>query len=91
MAHFCELDKKNIIKRVIVVHNNELLVDGKEVEAKGIEFLQGIFGQDTKWVQCSYNSNFRGFFPSCNDRYDEENDVFIDTKNTIPKEEWTNY
>tara|TARA_R100000329_G_scaffold28958_1_gene26679 strand:+ start:586 stop:867 length:282 start_codon:yes stop_codon:yes gene_type:complete len=77
MAHFCELDKNNIIKRILVVNNNELLEDGKEVENKGIEFLKNIFGQNTNWVQCSYNSNFRGFYPAPNDFYDKEKDTFV--------------
>jgi hypothetical protein len=38
MAHFAELNKSNIVTQVIVVHNNELLVDGVELEAKGVEF-----------------------------------------------------
>ena len=40
MAHFAELDENNIVTRVVVIHNNELLDDeGNESEAKGIAFL----------------------------------------------------
>jgi hypothetical protein len=28
MAHFAELDENNIVTQVLVVHDNELLVDG---------------------------------------------------------------
>jgi hypothetical protein len=39
MAHFAELDDNNIVKQVIVVHNNELLDEsGNESEQKGIDF-----------------------------------------------------
>ena len=37
MAHFAELDENNIVTRVIVVHNNELLDGETESEAKGVE------------------------------------------------------
>ena len=33
MAHFAELNENDIVQRVIVVHNNELVVDGIESEA----------------------------------------------------------
>lgn len=77
MAHFAELNAYNIVQRVLVVHNNELLEDGQEVEAKGIAFLQGLFGLRTKWVQTSYNANFRGRYAGIGDMYDEVNDVFL--------------
>lgn len=90
MAHFAELDEDNIIKRVIVVSNNELLVDGKEVEQKGIDFCKSLYGNDSNWVQCSYNHNFRGFYPNSKDWYDKENDVFVGYKK-LPKHLQKNY
>ena len=57
MAHFAQIDENNIVTQVIVVHNNELLDNGIEVEAKGIAFCQSLFGGN--WVQTSYNANFR--------------------------------
>ena len=80
MAHFAELDEDNIIKRVIVVNNNELLVDNKESETKGIEFCKSLYGENTNWVQCSYNNRIRGFYPSAGDYYDKDNDVFVGAK-----------
>ena len=59
MAHFAQLDDNNIVTQVIVVANNELLLDGVESEVKGILFCKSLFGEDTKWVQTSYNGNFR--------------------------------
>lgn len=41
MAHFAELGMDNIVQRVIVVHNNELLDgDGVEQESLGVAFCQ---------------------------------------------------
>jgi len=75
MAHFAELDSKNIVLRVIVVHNNELLdADGNEVEQKGINFCRNLLGGT--WVQTSYNANFRGCFACRGQIYDAEQDIF---------------
>lgn len=77
MAHFAQLDENNIVTGVLVV-NNEKLIDesGNESEQKGIDFLKGLFGQDTKWVQTSYNGNFRDKYAGIGDLYDEANDIF---------------
>lgn len=76
MAHFAELDDNNIVTNVIVVHNNELLDDkGIESEWKGIEFCIQHFGG--RWVQTSYNANFRGKYAGINFTYDETLDEFI--------------
>jgi hypothetical protein len=85
MAHFAELDENNIVKQVIVVHNNELLVDGVESEAKGIEFCQSLFGGT--WVQTSYNNNFRKTFAGIGMLYDHIRDAFIAPKANCHNEE----
>ena len=78
MAHFAQLDNNNIVIQVIVVHNNELLdQNGNEIEQKGIDFCKSLFGQDTKWVQTSYNAKFRGKYAATDDVYDEINNIFI--------------
>ena len=57
MAHFAELNEDNVVLRVTVIHNNEMLdEDGNEQESNGVEFLQSLFGEDTIWKQCSYNT-----------------------------------
>ncbi|NBO56828.1 MAG: hypothetical protein EBU84_20035 [Actinobacteria bacterium] len=58
MAHFAKLDENNVVTQVIVVHNNELMDNGVESEAKGIAFCQSLF-PNTNWKQTSYNGNFR--------------------------------
>jgi hypothetical protein len=56
MAHFAELDETNIVKQVIVVHNNELLDEnGNESEQKGIDFCVNLLGGN--WVRTSFNTH----------------------------------
>lgn len=80
MAHFAELDDNNIIKQVIVVHNNELLDNGVESESKGIAFCQSLFGGN--WVQTSYNGNIRKNYAGIGYSYDVVRDAFIPPKPT---------
>ena len=75
MAHFAELNENNIVTRVIVVHNNEITVDGQELEFKGIDFCEGLFGH-RNWIQASYNGNIRYNFAGQGYTYDEDNDAF---------------
>lgn len=78
MAHFAEIDKNNVVLRVIVVNNNELLDEnGVEQEAKGIAFCKTLFGNDTNWVQTSYNGNFKKSYAGVGFTYDEVKDAFI--------------
>ena len=77
MAHFAELDENNKVLRVIVVHNNELLnPEGQEEEIRGIYFCQAHYGQNTKWIQTSYNGNFRKTYANIGWIYDPEKDEF---------------
>lgn len=79
MAHFAELDENDIVLRVVVVHNNELLDEnGNESEQKGIKFCKDHFGEDTIWVQTSYNRTFRKRFAGIGLKYDRQKDMFID-------------
>lgn len=84
MAHFAEIGLNNVVERVIVVHNNELLDEsGNEVEQKGIDFCKSLFGGT--WVQTSYNGNFRGRFAGKGFTYDSDRDAFIAPK---PFDSW---
>tara|TARA_B110000444_G_C18546092_1_gene458033 strand:+ start:141 stop:518 length:378 start_codon:yes stop_codon:yes gene_type:complete len=76
MAHFAELDENNIVTKVIVVHNNELLDGETESEAKGVGFCSTLFGH-TNWVQTSYNSNIRKQFAAAGYTYDSDKDIFV--------------
>ncbi len=78
MAHFAELDSNNKVLRVIVIDNDVTHdEDGVEQEALGIAFCKSIFGEDTNWVQTSYNDNYRGQFAGIDDIYDPVADKFI--------------
>jgi len=81
MAHFAKLDNNNIVTKVIVINNNELLdQDGNEIEQKGIDFCKSLYGQDTNWVQTSYNNKFRKHYAFTGARYDNVLDAFIAPK-----------
>jgi len=56
MAHFARIED-GIVREVIVVNNTELDDNGTESEAKGAAFCRSLFGEDTEWVQTSYNGN----------------------------------
>lgn len=76
MAHFAQLNENNIVTNVIVVNNNELLVDGVESEAKGIEFCQLLFGGN--WIQTSYNGTIRARYAGIGFAYLPNKDIFIE-------------
>lgn len=76
MAHFAEIGPDNIVLRVVVVNNNELLdANGVEQEAKGAGFCQSLFGGT--WIQTSYNAKFRKNYAGEGFTYDLQRDAFI--------------
>ena len=78
MAHFAELDGNNVVLRVIVVNNSELLDEnGNESESKGVAFCKSLHGENTNWKQTSYNSTFRKNFAGIGNTYDASRDAFI--------------
>lgn len=79
MAHFAEIGPDNIVLRVVVVHNNELLDEnGQESEAKGVAFCYKLFGGS--WVQTSYNGSIRKNFAGIGFTYDTSRNAFIPPK-----------
>jgi len=74
MAHFAQIEN-GVVTQVIVVANEELLLDGVENEAKGVEFCQSLFGG--AWVQTSYNGNIRKNYAGLGYIYDNTRDAFI--------------
>ena len=78
MAHFAELDSNDVVTRVIVVANSDTAdASGVEDEAIGIAYLKGLFGENTKWAQTSYNGNIRGRYAGVGFTFDSVNDLFI--------------
>lgn len=81
MAHFAELDENNIVTRVIVVHNNEVQnLPFPESEPLGVEFCKSLYGKNTRWVQTSYNYNFRRMYAGIGCYYDSNLDIFVEIK-----------
>lgn len=78
MAHFAELDENNKVLRVLVVDNSQ--------EHRGEEFLAVDCGLGGRWIQTSYNSNFRGMFAGVGGYYDEAADRFYPSE---PYPSWT--
>jgi hypothetical protein len=74
MAHFAKIEN-GIVTSVIVVHNNELLVDGVETEQKGIQFCQSLFGGT--WIQTSYTNRIRKQYAGIGFTYDADADQFV--------------
>jgi len=86
MAHFAQLDENNVVTQVIVVANDELLLDGVENETKGIMFCKSLLGDDTRWVQTSYNGNIRKNYTGIGFTYDPVADHFFAPQ---PYPSWT--
>ena len=74
MAHFASI-KNGFVDQVIVINNEEV-----PDEATGIAFCKSLFGEDTEWVQTSYNNNFRGRFAGVGMIYDPELDEFLSSQ-----------
>lgn len=69
MAHWAEIDENNVVIRVTVMANDHR--DGNEGGTWLHENLGG------RWIQTSYNANFRGCYAGPGFIYDEDLDEFI--------------
>ena len=68
MSHWAEIDQDNKVIRVLVGDNDD--PNGDEGYQWFVDNLGG------RWVQTSYNGNFRGKFAGFGDYYDEISDLF---------------
>jgi hypothetical protein len=75
MSHFAEIDENNTVIRVLV-GDNSLPNEGYDW------FVENLGG---RWIQTSYNANFRKKYAGMGDTYDEERDAFISPK---PFDSW---
>ena len=75
MAHFARI-QDNIVREVIVI-NNEVLENKPfpESEPIGIAFCKSLYGNDTEWLQTSYNASFRSKYAGSGDKWDGINFV----------------
>ena len=69
MAHFAEINETNTVLRVLVTDNNDPIGD------EGYSWLLENLGG--RWIQTSYNRNFRKNFAGIGFTYDTERDAFI--------------
>jgi hypothetical protein len=85
MAHFAELDENNVVKRVIVVGNDDTSdAHGVEKEHIGAAFCERLLGGT--WKQTSYNGNMRKRYAGIGFAYNAELDAFVPPK---PFASWT--
>jgi len=78
MAHFAYVVNGTVEKVHVVVNAVITDEDGVEQEELGKAFLSELHGYaPNSLIQCSYNGNFRGLYPSKDFTYDEANDVFV--------------
>jgi len=76
MAHFALVDETNTVQEIIVVDNSNLVdSNGYESETVGAKYCSNI--KPGRWVQCSYNNNFRGIYPGIGSLYVEDDDIFL--------------
>jgi len=87
MAHFAELNSNNVVKRVIVVSNDNINnSDGNEDESVGIAFCKSLYGANTNWKQTSYHGNIRKNFAMIGSLYNASLDAFTAPQ---PYSSWT--
>ncbi len=80
MAHFAEIDKNNIVIRVLVACDDDIANNGGDQSDEAAEHFKTVaplssFG--VKWIQTSYTGSFRKQFAGEGDTYDQAKDKFI--------------
>ena len=86
MANFAKMDN-NIVVDVFRISNEDILDEnGNESEALGIAFCKSLFGEDTEWMQTSWNANMRGSYAGIGWSYNSELDIFCEP---LPFPSWT--
>tara|TARA_R110002124_G_C8922858_1_gene511353 strand:- start:587 stop:1129 length:543 start_codon:yes stop_codon:yes gene_type:complete len=79
MALFAELNSENIIQRVIVVANSDVIERGGHESEQAATWVKNTFGKDNpsnNWIQGSEDGSFRGHFPTVGGTYLASEDVF---------------
>jgi len=91
MAHFAELNSNNIVLRVVVACNQDIANNGGELSeqaAKHFENVCPLSENGVRWMQTSYNSNFRGAFAGKGMKYFENLNMFL-ISDIPPYPSWT--
>jgi len=80
MAHFAEIDSNNIVLRVVVGCNQDIANNGGELSESAAEHFKKICPlseNGIKWVQTSYNNNFRKQYAGIGYTFDSTKNKFI--------------
>ena len=80
MAHFAEIDLNNIVLRVNRACNQDIANNGGEQSEQAAEHfatISPLSSNGVKWVQTSYNNNFRKQYAGIGYTYDSVKDKFI--------------
>ena len=80
MAHFAEIDKNNKVLRVVVACNQDIADNGGEQSEQAAEHFKTVcplLSNGVKWVQTSYNHNFRKQYAGKDFTYDATKNKFI--------------
>jgi hypothetical protein len=88
MAHYARVNSENIVIYVTPIPN-EMIIDenGVEVEELAFNHLYETIPDSVgdRWIQTSYNGNFRKKYAGSGDTWNEELDGFIEPK---PFDSW---
>jgi hypothetical protein len=80
MAHFAKINSENIVEQVIVIDNKDIQnLEFPESEIIGQTFIKNL-GLDGKWLQTSYNNNYRNVYAGQGFSYDVQSDNFYPPK-----------
>jgi len=85
VAYFAEIDENNVVLRVIAISNDEAPDPFPDSEPKGQAFIASL-GLKGRWLQTSYNRNFRGRYAGIGYIYYEDRDLFSTPQ---PYPSWT--
>jgi len=83
MAHWAELDINNNVLRTVVGGNDDIANHGGELSEEAAEYFKTICPlsiNGVKWIQTSYNRNFRKNYAGIGYQYDQTRDAFIPPK-----------
>ena len=91
MAYFAKLDSNNKILAVLKADNQDILNNGGEQSEQAAKYFEKTVPLNfppvgVKYVQTSFNNNFRKMFANVGGSYDPNLDMFIEEK---PYDSWT--
>jgi hypothetical protein len=80
MAHYAELENNKVVRVILVSNQDTMDENGIEKEEIGIAYCKSLFGEETNWIQTSFNGSIRRKYAGAEDIYDPINDIFISPK-----------